>query len=156
MRGFAAPAVRVVALLWALAALALALSQAIRANPNSVLALIAAGLLAGTGLVWLLTLVIQRVDGAEVGGWGYEREMLVLALLVLSLAVPWRIEVRVAHAGAIVGWSTAIAWLTALGLVPTLSRRIPGAMGVSQGCVNHLRGKSTQAHTSAKARPRRC
>jgi hypothetical protein len=110
--------------LWALAAAALILFEVVRANPNSGLFLITAGLLGGAGLVWFLTMVIQRFDGAEVGAWGYEREMLVLALIVLSLAVPWRIEVRVAHAGAIFGWSSPAAWLTVLGLVPTLSRRL--------------------------------
>jgi hypothetical protein len=113
-----------VALLWGLAALALALFLTIRANPNSGLLLIAAGVLGGAGLVWALTMGIQYLDGAGVGAWGYEREMVVLALLLLSFAVPWRIEVQAAKAGAIFGWSTPLSWLVALGLAPTLARRL--------------------------------
>src|SRR5438309_521227 len=121
-RGTAAP--RLVLLLWALAAIALGLFAAVRPNPNASLLLIAAGLLGGAGVVWALTLVIQAVNGASVGAWGSEREMLVLALLLLSLAVPWRPEIQVARAGAIFGWATPLAWLTVVGLVPTLTRRL--------------------------------
>jgi hypothetical protein len=115
---------RLVALFWALAAVALGLFALAGANPNAGFFLIAAGLLAGAGLVGILTLVIQNLDGAQVGAWGYEREMVVLALLVLSMALPWRIEVRVAHAVAIFGWSVPLCWLAVLGLVPTLTRRL--------------------------------
>src|SRR5437879_9407466 len=121
-RGTAAP--RLVLLLWALAAIGLGVFAAVRPNPNAGLILIAAALLAGAGLVWALTLVVQAVDGDAVGAWGRERAMLVLALLLLSLAVPWRTEIRVAQAGAIFGWSTPLSWLTVLGLAPTLIRRL--------------------------------
>jgi hypothetical protein len=124
MRDFSTPAPRLVVVLLSLAAFALVFFWALRSNPNAGLFLVAAGVLGGAGLVWAATMVIQRLDGATVGAWGYEREMLVLALVVLSLAVPWRIEVRVAHAGAIFGWSTPTSWLVLLGLVPTLTRRI--------------------------------
>jgi hypothetical protein len=130
---------RLVVLLWAPAAAALVLFWAVRSNPNAGLLLIAAGLLAGVGLVWLLTMVIQRFDGARVGAWGYEREMVVLALLMLSLAVPWRIEVRAAQAGAIFGWSTPVSWLAVLGLVPTLARRLrryePAGLALAGGAL---------------------
>jgi len=121
-RSTAAP--RLVALLWGLAAVGLLLFLVVRANPNAGLLLIAAAVLGGAGLVWALTIGIQRLDRAEVGAWGYEREMLVLAFLLLSLAVPWRIELQVAKAGQIFGWSAPLAWLAALGLVPALSRRL--------------------------------
>ena len=121
-RSTAAP--RLVALLWGLAAVGLLLFLVVRANPNAGLLLIAAAVLGGAGLVWVLTIGIQRLDRAEVGAWGYEREMLVLAFLLLSLAVPWRIELQVAKAGQIFGWSAPLAWLAALGLVPALSRRL--------------------------------
>jgi hypothetical protein len=122
IRGTAAA--RLVVVLWALAAVALGLFGLARANPNAGLFLIAAGVLAGAGLVGVLTMLIQHVDGAEVGAWGYEREMLVIALLALSLAVPWRIEVGIARAGDIFGWSTPLSWLAALGLVPAVTRRL--------------------------------
>src|SRR5438067_2676598 len=109
---------RLVALLWALAAACFLLFLAVRPNPNSGLLLIAAGVLAGSGLVWVATMGIQHLDGAVVGAWGYERETLVLALLLLSLAVPWRIELRAAGAAAVFGWSTPLSWLAAVGLVP--------------------------------------
>jgi hypothetical protein len=122
IRGTAAA--RLVVLLWVGAAVALGLFGLVRANPNAGLFLIAAAMLAGAGLVGVLTMVIQYLDGAEVAAWGYEREMLVLALLVLSLALPWRIEVKVAQAGTIFGWSTPMSWLALLGLVPALTRRL--------------------------------
>jgi hypothetical protein len=123
-------ALKLVAAAWVLALLCAAAYQAVKADPNAGLLLIAAALLAGVGLLRVLVAVLQRLDGARSGVWGYFNETAVLVLLLTALLAPWRVPIAVAHADAVFGWQLPLAWLAALGLIPALTRRLAPWEGV--------------------------
>ena len=113
---------KLVAGAWLLALLLVAAYLLVGADPNAGLLLIPAAVLAGVGLLRILVAVLQLVDGAQSGVWGYFQETVVLVLLLAALVAPWRVEVALAHAAAIFGWQVPLALLAALGLVPSLAR----------------------------------
>jgi hypothetical protein len=121
---------KLVAGAWLLALLLVAAYLLVRADPNAGLLLIPAAVLAGVGLLRILVAVLQLVDGAQSGVWGYFQETVVLVLLLAALVAPWRVEVALAHAAAIFGWQVPLALLAALGLVPSLARRLARWEGV--------------------------
>jgi hypothetical protein len=115
---------RLVVVAWALAVLLGLAYLGFRGNENAGLLLVAALACAGLGLLRVLIGLLQAFDGAASGLWGYEQETVVIALSLVSLFTPWRVEISLAGAGVIPGWQSPLAWVGLLALAPSLSRRL--------------------------------
>ena len=116
---------------WALALVSWVAYLAFRGNQNAGLLLIASAFCAGLGLLRVLVALLQRFDGTASGVWGYEHETAVIALSLVALFTPWRIDIALTGAGGILGWQSPLPWITLLALVPSLSRRLARWEGVS-------------------------
>jgi hypothetical protein len=115
---------------WALALVFGMAYLASRGNQNAGLLLIASAVCAGLGLLRVLVALLQRFDGKASGIWGYEHETAVIALSLVALFTPWRIDIALAGAGGILAWQSPLPWITLLALVPSLSRRLARWEGV--------------------------
>ncbi|MBJ7597564.1 MAG: hypothetical protein DLM67_15885 [Candidatus Nephthysia bennettiae] len=120
-----APAVlRLVLVAWALAVVLGVAYIGLRGSAPAGLLLVAALACAGIGLLRLLIALLQAFDGAASSVWGYEHETVVIALALVSLFTPWRVEISLAGAGSILGWQSPLAWVALVALAPSLSRRL--------------------------------
>ncbi|MDQ6742271.1 MAG: hypothetical protein M3Z97_05090 [Candidatus Dormibacteraeota bacterium] len=117
-------ALRLVVLALGLALLFGVAFLAARGNENAGILLFFSAVCAGLGLLRLLVALLQRFDGVASGIWGYERETVVIALALVALATPWRIDITLAGAGGILGWQSPVLWLVFLALTPSVSRRL--------------------------------
>src|SRR5207253_6759614 len=77
----------------------------------------------GLALMFAMASGLQQVGGLalRLSGWS-PRDIMIVGLAALSLLTPWTIAVDVANLHQVFGWSTPLAWLTALGLLTSVSR----------------------------------
>ncbi|MDQ6773781.1 MAG: hypothetical protein M3024_12465 [Candidatus Dormibacteraeota bacterium] len=109
---------------WLVALLFVGLHVLTADNPNSGLLLVAAALGAGVGVLRLSVLVVRAMDGSQSSAGSYERQTVVLGLLLLALALPWRVEIAIAHANVLFGWQSPAAWGVVIAIAPAVSSRL--------------------------------
>jgi len=89
-----------------------------RDNPNSEILLIVAIFCVGLALMFAMASGLQQVGGLALRLSGRSpRDIMIVGLAALSLLTPWTIAVDVANLHQVFGWANPVAWLTALGLL---------------------------------------
>src|SRR2546423_6767708 len=94
-----------------------------RGNPYSEILLIVAIFCAGLALMFAMASGLQQVTGVALRLSGRSpRDIMIVGLAALSLLTPWTIAVDVANLHQVFGWTNPLAWLTALGLLTSVTQ----------------------------------
>src|SRR5438094_786698 len=94
-----------------------------RGKPYSEILLIVAIFCAGLALMFAMASGLQQVAGVALRLSGRSpRDIMTVGLAALSLLTPWTIAVDVANLHQVFGWTNPLAWLTALGLLTSVTQ----------------------------------
>ena len=94
-----------------------------RGNPYSEILLIVAIFCAGLALMFAMASGLQQVAGVALRLSGRSpRDIMIVGLAALSVLTPWTIAVDVANLHQVFGWTNPLAWLTALGLLTSVTQ----------------------------------
>src|SRR5256884_2392432 len=94
-----------------------------RGNPYSEILLIVAIFCAGLALMFAMASGLQQVAGVALRLSGRSpRDIMIVGLAALSVLTPWTVAVDVANLHQVFGWTNPLAWLTALGLLTSVTQ----------------------------------
>jgi hypothetical protein len=94
-----------------------------RGDSNAEILLIVAIFCVGLAVMFALASGLQQVGGVAMRLSGRPpRDIMIVGLAALSLLTPWTIAVDVANLHQVFGWTNPLAWLTALGLLTSVTR----------------------------------